>query len=40
MLLVNGNIVIKITNTRLAFTCSKLTAKTPEQGAKHVQNQQ
>ena len=38
MLLVKKNLVIKITNTQPAFTCSKSTTETPEQGAKHAQN--
>ena len=38
MPLVKRNLVIKITNTKPAFTCSKSTTETPEQDAKYVQN--
>ena len=40
MLLVKINLVIKFTNTQPAFTCPKLTTKTPEQGANHAQSRQ
>ena len=40
MLLVKGNLVIKITNNQPAFACSKSTGETQEQGIKHPQNQQ
>ena len=40
MLLVKKNLVIKITNNQPAFSCSKSTGETPEQGVKHPQNQQ
>ena len=33
MSLVKRDLVIKITNTKPAFTCSKSTTETPEQGA-------
>ena len=38
MLLVKRNLAIKITNTQSAYTCSKSTTETPEQGLKHSQN--
>ena len=38
MLLVKINLVIKITNTQLAFTCPKPSTETPEQGTNHVQS--
>ena len=38
--LAKRNLVIKNTNTQLAFTCPKSTTETSEQGANHAHSRQ
>ena len=40
MSLVKRYLVIKFTNTQMAFTCPKSTTETPERGANHTHSRQ
>ena len=40
MSLVKRSLVIKITNTQLAFTCPESTTETPEQGTNYTHSRQ